>query len=102
MTGDSDEEVRDWATTGLANLDADTPGIRGGPGRAADGHRICTPWPEAAAGSRCARTSGPGRASSGCWPESDDDYARATWPREAKDDAGLLTAQGRRVTSHAL
>ncbi|MFG1942909.1 ankyrin repeat domain-containing protein [Nonomuraea sp. NPDC048826] len=28
MTADDDGEVRDWATAGLAGLDADTPGIR--------------------------------------------------------------------------
>ncbi|MDA0646908.1 MULTISPECIES: ankyrin repeat domain-containing protein [Nonomuraea] len=28
MTGDDDGEVRDWATAGLAGLEADTPGIR--------------------------------------------------------------------------
>ncbi|GAA3467044.1 ankyrin repeat domain-containing protein [Nonomuraea roseola] len=75
MTGDSEEEVRDWATTGLANLDADTPGIREALAARltdTDLHTVA----EAARGLALRKDERARQGIERVLAESDDDYAR--------------------------
>ncbi|MEU7000499.1 ankyrin repeat domain-containing protein [Nonomuraea sp. NPDC046570] len=75
MTVDEDEEVRDWATAGLAKLDADTPQIRDAlAARLEDGDLNTV-----AEATRGLAERGDPRAEQGVkrvLAESDDDYAR--------------------------
>ncbi|NRQ30503.1 ankryin [Nonomuraea sp. NN258] len=75
MTGDDDTEVRDWATSGLAGLSADTPQIREALAARLGDADLRT----VAEATRGLRARGDERAAQGAervLAESDDDYAR--------------------------
>ncbi|GAA3180092.1 ankyrin repeat domain-containing protein [Nonomuraea roseoviolacea] len=75
MTRDDDEEVRDWATSGLASLEADTPEIREALAARLDDTDLRT----VAEATRGLAERGDARAARGVervLAESDDDYAR--------------------------
>lgn len=75
MTEDPDDEVRDWATSGLANLAADSPAIRDALAARLDDSDLST----VAEATRGLAERGDARAARGVervLKESDDDYAR--------------------------
>jgi hypothetical protein len=75
MTEDPDDEVRDWATSGLANLVADSPAIRDALAARLDDSDLST----VAEAARGLAERGDARAARGVervLKESDDDYAR--------------------------
>ncbi|MDR8415018.1 ankyrin repeat domain-containing protein [Nonomuraea sp. 3-1Str] len=75
MTGDADDEVRDWATSGLAGLAADTPEIREALAARLDDTDLRT----VAEATRGLAERGDARGARGVervLAESDDDYAR--------------------------